>query len=50
MKEYTKPIIKPEDNIKNAISTSALQQSHYVFGTNNACFSSENFIKIFVYS
>ena len=31
--KYTKPIINPDDKMKNAISTSALQQSHYVFGT-----------------
>jgi hypothetical protein len=34
--KYTKPVIDPNDKMKHGISTSALQQSHYVFGTQGA--------------
>ena len=34
--KYTKPIVNPNDRLKHAISTSALQASHYVFGTQDA--------------
>ena len=34
--KYTKPIIDPKNRLKQSVSTSDLQQSHYVFGTQGA--------------